>query len=158
MNRYFNPRPPQGERLENLPEIIAAIVFQSTPPARGATCQSCCRSCYWTISIHAPRKGSDPIVTSKQATNNNFNPRPPQGERLWKQNDKQSAKKFQSTPPARGATTSSGHVSINFCISIHAPRKGSDRTSQTSRTNHHYFNPRPPQGERHYCKFAQNGV
>ena len=33
---------------------------------------------------------------------------------------------FQSTPPARGATTAFLFHALIVCISIHAPRKGSD--------------------------------
>ena len=35
--RYFNPRPPRGGRLLSAFWMSAAMVFQSTPPARGAT-------------------------------------------------------------------------------------------------------------------------
>ena len=79
----------------------------------------------------------------------NFNPRPPRGGRLssiW--NDNLFNLKFQSTPPARGATPPNrcGHPSTQFQstppargatktrllkiakqkISIHAPREGGD--------------------------------
>ena len=33
----FNPRPPRGGRLDNLTIIDQAFMFQSTPPAWGAT-------------------------------------------------------------------------------------------------------------------------
>ena len=35
---------------------------------------------------------------------------------------------FQSTLPVRGATTAAGFGRVQQCISIHAPREGSDRT------------------------------
>ena len=57
-------------------------IFQSTPPARGATTQAAYHSLIVIISIHAPREGGDPkysILTFRFST-------------------------FQSTPPARGAT------------------------------------------------------
>ena len=38
-----------------------------------------------------------------------------------------SFKRFQSTPPARGATLNKRLKSIIFHISIHAPREGGDR-------------------------------
>ena len=101
--------------------------FQSTLPARGATCEQLLapalllisihaprtgsdvasspntRASY-TISIHAPRTGSDRQFSFPCADSVYFNPRSPHGERLI------------------GSATSTC-----FCrISIHAPRTGSD--------------------------------
>ena len=80
--------------------------------------------------------------------------------------------KFQSTPPARGATVKhvytgeKGTISIHapregsdhiaksllpwLSISIHAPREGSDENDTHISSPTAYFNPRPPRGERHY--------
>ena len=55
-----------------------------------------------------------------------FNPRSPHGERLLENAKKELAKKFQSTLPARGATSGVGDPLFNWRISIHAPRTGSD--------------------------------
>ena len=81
------------------------LVFQSTPPARGATYQA------------------GPVVPQYR----HFNPRPPRGGRRicsarWTPN-----LPFQSTPPARGATASPSFIPpTNGRISIHAPREGGD--------------------------------
>ena len=122
----FNPRSPHGERRLTFMDSKATNIFQSTLPARGATrrhgqapdgrvdfnprsphgerrCR--CRQipCQHTISIHAPRTGSDHLAagrcperwisihaprtgSDKQAENTcrelmNFNPRSPHGER-----------------------------------------------------------------------------
>ena len=79
---------------------------------------------------------------------------------------------FQSTPPARGAT-SSGRAAISFAaisihapreggdhiaqnggynrfISIHAPREGGDNRKAVEQGKEQYFNPRPPRGGRHH--------
>ena len=105
--------------------------FQSTLPARGATCsprKTCVprhnfnprsphgerlhqrhqRGFGRAISIHAPRTGSDPIQREVMVvTDYDFNPRSPHGERH----------------PAAGDWD-------NYClISIHAPRTGSDDAS-----------------------------
>ena len=66
-----------------LPEFpcLALDVFQSTPPARGATSMLCSVGNFQRISIHAPRKGSDFNIVEQSAKETNFNPRPPQGER-----------------------------------------------------------------------------
>ena len=58
----------------------------------------------WTISIHAPRAGSDQAFTLT-------------GEQ---------AMKFQSTLPVRGATDAEPAPHTSQSISIHAPRAGSD--------------------------------
>ena len=57
-------------------------IFQSTPPARGATATVVPYFAAIRISIHAPREGGDPI----QGPFFSF------------------VELFQSTPPARGAT------------------------------------------------------
>ena len=55
----FNPRPPRGGRLRPTSSVGRIRVFQSTPPARGAT--ESYRLMYrgLQISIHAPREGGD---------------------------------------------------------------------------------------------------
>ena len=55
---------------------------------------------------------------------------------------------FQSTRPARGATTSATHSSNICCVSIHAPRAGRDRPSLYSAARLSSFNPRAPRGAR----------
>ena len=114
--RYFNPRPPRGGRL-----LIAVvdgaqrnIVFQSTPPARGAT----------------------RYPNSFQASSNNFNPRPPRGGRLSIMSLFSTISAFQSTPPARGATKWVTVPYYTIDISIHAPREGGDFSSMCSISIH----------------------
>ena len=147
--KHFNPRSPCGERQYAEGVNNAYTVFQSTLPVRGATRQearqhwkhsnfnprSPCgerppgKISFWqqgTISIHAPRAGSDDGYTLCRQSSLNFNPRSPCGER---QITPQSTKKrfaFQSTLPVRGAT-------------------GAIRLILLSRKN---FNPRSPCGER----------
>ena len=80
--------------------------FQSTLPARGATYSFLAARRHSSISIHAPRTGSDEYIhrrTFKRTAN--FNPRSPHGERLQ----------------------SIWHTAGSFHISIHAPRTGSDQ-------------------------------
>ena len=55
-----------------------------------------------------------------------FNPRSPRGERLIASMQVGTASKFQSTLPAWGATLHSLAERIDWHISIHAPRVGSD--------------------------------
>ena len=82
---HFNPRSPHGERPFRIYRTVPDLTFQSTLPARGATLTATCfvsdtsfqstlpargatssapwRTSSQTISIHAPRTGSD-VVTS----------------------------------------------------------------------------------------------
>ena len=59
---------------------------------------------------------------------------------------------FQSTLPARGATTSISSTSSTSKISIHAPRTGSDRGLRPRDVRLAHFNPRSPHGERHIAE------
>ena len=126
---HFNPRPPRGGRR---PDRCAASSrperFQSTPPARGATAGAWRQRISVPISIHAPREGGDASgMSARRRRSGHFNPRPPRGGRLGGGTTTNMGGVFQSTPPARGATTR--------------------KTLPTGPLT--YFNPRPPRGGRH---------
>ena len=79
--------------------------FQSTLPVRGATLTGFTHAFMHTISIHAPRAGSDlqdDVVFVRFRAH--FNPRSPCGERHLRCGAGCAAKRFQSTLPVRGAT------------------------------------------------------
>ena len=57
------------------------LKFQSTLPAGGATCLKLLMVAAVTISIHAPRGGSDQLRACGYRRTTNFNPRSPRGER-----------------------------------------------------------------------------
>ena len=154
---HFNPRSPHGERLKYQRDVNIVIKFQSTLPARGATKARAQRWNRLVISIHAPRTGSDPSSATAAASACDFNPRSPHGERrIHTSAHLQANSKFQSTLPARGATTKhmahrrkfpyfnprSPHGerpivrvgdAISNAISIHAPRTGSDQRQRLVR-------------------------
>ena len=73
----FNPRSPQGERLETLKLMGGSGMFQSTLPAGGAT------------PAMSPRSGLDRC----------FNPRSPQGERLANRGNVKSQSCFNPRSP-----------------------------------------------------------
>ena len=78
------------------------------------------------ISIHAPREGGDSPAYSCFLSSCDFNPRPPRGGRPCAAYLEITNERFQSTPPARGATTG-GAGGLRWAnISIHAPREGGD--------------------------------
>src|ERR1039458_1439974 len=104
----FNPRPPRGGRLSKSEIAIAESVFQSTPPAWGATrtyMDHCLQA--HRVSIHALRVGGD-----RQTRTIGLSP-----------------SLFQSTPPAWGATTPGTVGAKSQNVSIHAPRVGGDTGS-----------------------------
>ena len=132
-SQNFNPRPPRGgRRSPRSSPSLRMRTFQSTPPARGATWTP---STSWhrpsnfnprpprggrlqylrrcqrgrAISIHAPREGGDwafgrkkhlPVVISIHAPREGGD-----GSQAWSW---WAYPRFQSTPPARGATSGIG--------------------------------------------------
>ena len=112
------------------------ISFQSTFPAWGATTLIFVTILSTSISIHAPRMGSDVPNASITTGMAHFNPRSPHGERPFRKrrHDRRTE------------------------ISIHAPRMGSDRTSKMIMIDNSNFNPRSPHGERHTHHFLSSGT
>ena len=123
----FNPRPPRGGRPTRQPPWRRPRVFQSTPPARGATRKTQQRKTWLSISIHAPREGGDMFLRRGPRFYFDFNPRPPRGGRPDVFFQATGPDAFQSTPPARGATPRSPCGTPRPHISIHAPREGGDQ-------------------------------
>ena len=103
-NPDFNPRSPHGERPTAVSRSAMAKSFQSTLPARGATCYFGIVKFYHSISIHAPRTGSDGDNRCAVLLYKHFNPRSPHGERRYGYYKQMPPTGFQSTLPARGAT------------------------------------------------------
>ena len=124
--RDFNPRSPCGERLTRNYTSPAINQFQSTLPVRGATQVLAASQGKQSISIHAPRAGSDDRPATLPGVPMNFNPRSPCGERLMAIEGIEKDFKFQSTLPVRGATFLLAELTRCLEISIHAPRAGSD--------------------------------
>ena len=124
--KNFNPRSPCGERPSVVDNVAVTVEFQSTLPVRGATKMARAYNVSDSISIHAPRAGSDAPTRRLHHLRVYFNPRSPCGER-------RHSGLFR---PCQAP------------ISIHAPRAGSDicgtEASQCSKD----FNPRSPCGER----------
>ena len=131
-----------------------------------------------TISIHAPRGGSDGVTSPNFSKGKDFNPRSPRGERHHLSDD--IAKLSQNFNPRspRGERPLATRYDDSFIrISIHAPRGGSDlperkpspagsisihapRGGSDSRNGRpgacvYDFNPRSPRGERHSWPFVR---
>ena len=172
---YFNPRSPHGERRQQVDCHKNRFKFQSTLPARGATINLL--SGRLPVEHFNPRSphGERRAAAARCANQRNFNPRSPHGERRKAYRESPGFRHlFQSTLPARGATSApctrqfQQRISIHAprtgsdyaipkgafdeVISIHAPRTGSDGTVGTNRRHSGYFNPRSPHGERRQRK------
>ena len=123
----FNPRPPRGGRPSKVNGMTGDIPFQSAPPARGATYSRPTPTGGTCRFNPRPPRGGRPGQLSGPSAMLGFNPRPPRGGRLAHLRpllvghrvsirapraggDRHHVAgtlitiKFQSAPPARGAT------------------------------------------------------
>ena len=98
------------------------------------------------ISIHAPRGGSDGGVAIWPVGHLYFNPRSPWGERLTSGTIRQTFTGFQSTLPVGGATRGGCPHLLQFYISIHAPRGGSDSAAVSCRVRSLQISIHAPRG------------
>ena len=79
------------------------------------------------ISIHAPREGGDDEVNANNVETYSISIHAPrEGGDIPCTSTENAQIQFQSTPPARGATTLVVLVHNLSYISIHAPREGGD--------------------------------
>ena len=150
---YFNPRSPHGERRETYTRRKSRLYFNPRSPHGERLAIPRVQAFQSDISIHAPRTGSDPASRFQSYRSAYFNPRSPHGERRQSHGFRHFRAIFQSTLPARGATSMIIMDGCCTCISIHAPRTGSDPTLSFRPRHGGYFNPRSPHGERQGFKF-----
>ena len=96
------------------------------------------------ISIHAPREGGDTgkIIIRYQIFR--FQSTPPARGATTGTPHRPTGRAFQSTPPARGATTDIRYAVIDTPISIHAPREGGDASSYAAPPRIALFQSTPP--------------
>ena len=144
--------------------------FQSTLPARGAThsarknrrknsisihaprtgsdrtAENQTERCIH-ISIHAPRTGSDKRRSCLRILSTNFNPRSPHGERHIRRQKEVNHENFNPRSP-HGERRNALVIHLgNALISIHAPRTGSDTDSVLRvRTNAPFQSTLPARG------------
>ena len=102
--RYFNPRSPRRERPDKSAPFGWRISFQSTLPAKGATCR-----CRHVVRNHADFNPRSPRRERLSRFHNHpkhkyFNPRSPRRERRRYGAAALGCTRFQSTLPAKGAT------------------------------------------------------
>ena len=121
----FNPRSPHGERLcqHQIPIQRANFNPRSPHGERRAWCLRRVRDAVG-ISIHAPRTGSDRFHLHALLSYVYFNPRSPHGERQNRYQVGDIIQIFQSTLPARGATTFAGLMTGVFSFQSTLPARG----------------------------------
>ena len=145
----FNPRSPWGERLAMWDSWYRSNVFQSTLPVGGATLLHLGDRAALSISIHAPRGGSDLVVDTNERHQIVISIHAPRGgsDRLDVAITLPSPV-FQSTLPVGGATCSCRWIWAT--VPDFNPRSpwGERPGSEEDRQPDGYFNPRSPWGER----------
>ena len=181
--------------IQQLIDLVTQL-FQSTRPARGATLGNSPKNLDRRVSIHAPRTGRDASWLTSLVCLLRFNPRAPHGARRdglarlqrtcrvsihaprtgrdmrMRLFDRQQLG-FQSTRPARGATSKNNiprlvahsfnpraphgarrldhpHRRHEDAVSIHAPRTGRDPLRWRAQRRPRRFNPRAPHGARRH--------
>ena len=103
---YFNPRSPHGERRDTyFLGCLYAWDFNPRSPHGERPGKELMDRVTSGISIHAPRTGSDNPICAIGLVQTDFNPRSPHGERRKLHSTLGSTLPFQSTLPARGATS-----------------------------------------------------
>ena len=129
--------------------MLIGLPFQSTLPARGATPAPLRICSALRISIHAPRTGSDTAKSTKRSSVCRISIHAPRtGSDKTKPPTERGNEIFQSTLPARGATSHRRVFLVYGCpFQSTLPARGA--TSATRREGAGvYFNPRSPHGER----------
>ena len=102
----FQPTPPARGATARWTPTFSVRMFQPTPPARGATITVIGDHPDYEVSTHAPRAGGDIVREAAEAVESNlmFQPTPPARGATWRRGSADRGTTFQPTPPARGAT------------------------------------------------------
>ena len=172
----FNPRPPRGGRHWSPRSTLIRSSFNPRPPRGGRLPQVCDASEFERFNPRPPRGGRHAKARATQMVDKGFNPRPPRGGRRHRHGLPARSLRFQSTPPAWGATfpltlsitvtafqstppawgatKASQYEITRKDVSIHAPRVGGDSVGVWVIRIKCSFNPRPPRGGRQGDKFT----
>ena len=164
--------PREGGDVRPSPPTPNCVLFQSTPPARGATGGrsaaqpaladfnprpprggrlDCIHSTpeTITISIHAPREGGDGQLSRFSSQSILISIHAPREGGDYQNHPHQANDNiFQSTPPARGATGCRKHNTRYRTNFNPRPPRGGRRLPKKHLQKMMDFNPRPPRGGR----------
>ena len=180
---YFNPRTPRGVRRDagKPGDLLRRISIHAPREGCDVRAKYICRRVH-NFNPRTPR-GVRRGTTGKPSAHLDFNPRTPRGVRpaglgydilpdLFQSTHpargatsavadrSEVSSRFQSTPPARGATAALNMIYSDYVISIHAPREGCDGLRQMPKLRPNNFNPRTPRGVRPWSTLhtSQSGV
>ena len=110
-------------------------IFQSTPPARGATAAAQRQKGNYHISIHDPREGGDLFRRYAHADQRISIHAPREGATVGALMERERVYFISiHAPPRGGRPLRSTLALISTAISIHAPREGGDVTHFPDRT------------------------
>ena len=127
---HFNPRSPHGERLllPDAPAVADGISIHA-PRTGSDRRRDAAVAHLLSISIHAPRTGSDQPQAGLWRHTKDFNPRSPHGERRGVIIRTTTIQAFQSTLPARGATSTAVRC-LHICgFQSTLPARGATRSA-----------------------------
>ena len=145
----FQSTPPSRGATFDWSDGYIEQIFQSTPPSRGATGSGYSPVQRRGISIHAPLTGGDGPHHASIGDYIIFQSTPPsRGATHGFWGALKRGNVFQSTPPSRGATRRETPGRGHYQISIHAPLTGGDGDNVAGGRKLIHFNPRPPHGGR----------
>ena len=127
--QYFNPRPPRGGRRQNPAHGTLTKDFNPRPPRGGATCPTRSgRTRRLIFQSTPPARGATFYRCVPLYGFRNFNPRPPRGGRPKKPHWHVLWRYISIHAPREGGDTHTVRIPAKLCvISIHAPREGGDR-------------------------------
>ena len=113
-----------GDQMRDAETVVADVSIRA-PREGGDKCET--EGCVsWMVSIRAPREGGDLDAYVTVHCICRFNPRPPRRGRLGRCVFCGAFPKFQSAPPAKGATVAASCSAVEEAVSIRAPREGGD--------------------------------
>ena len=138
--------PREGGDFDTALKAIQPWIFQSTPPARGATENPGEPLTLLKISIHAPREGGDVSGIKAMASAIKISIHAPrEGGDVSVAACWTYTAAFQSTPPARGATVENGMLVVRYYkFQSTPPARGATRMSRIVRWAASQFQSTPP--------------
>ena len=147
-NGFQSTLPARGATATDDPDKQEEWLFQSTLPARGATQCTGGDAAGISISIHAPRTGSDRPRRRKLRDKAHFNPRSPHGERLVERIEKGERRYFNPRSPHGERHRVHHRLCVRHRFQSTLPARGATQVRRTRWNCQQNFNPRSPHGER----------
>ena len=153
--RDFNPRPREGGDVHFPINSRDMFQFQSTPPARGGDGVVKCVLPPDKDFNPRPPRGGRRRRSQRLPPLTHFNPRPPRGGRPDGYMATIRTYRFQSTPPARGATSNIRKLTDEMEIfQSTPPARGATIDSRTNILNGLFQSTPPARGATTYCRTA----